>query len=295
MDLGQRRAEYTSRTVALCLTLLVAMGCGSPSPTAPTPLTVTSGPSITATVPTLPAVTPPAAGTALGVTRFLAFGDSITCGAESAPAAQPYLETVNCTPSNGYPERLLGLLQAMVPAVQQSGLLIINRGSGGEGAYPQGEARLRRDLAELMAGPVETRPQALLLLMGVNDLASTTTTPARVASTVASMADIGRVYGLGVIVATMPQTYPGLSPAGVLRDNGSTRIVPFNTELTRLVTGVPDVSLLDLYEGFGGTGAQRLGLMGIDGLHPTPTGHQRMAELFRAEIVRRFPIRRLLQ
>jgi len=294
MEDRQRRESDVSRRLPVCLALLAAIGCGG-SPTSPTPALTTQTVALVVTGPSLPAVTPPAPGTPLGVTRFVAFGDSITCGAESAPAAAPYLETVNCTPSNGYPERLLGLLRAMVPAVQQASLQIINRGSGGEGALPQGEARLRRDLAELMAGPVETRPQALLLLMGVNDLASTTNSPARVASTVASMADIGRVYGLGVIVATMPQTYPGLSPAGVLRDNGSTRIVPFNTELTRLVAGVPDVSLLDLYEGFGGTQAQRLGLMGVDGLHPTPTGHQRMAELFLAEIVRRFPVRRTLQ
>lgn len=294
MSSGQPRVWSGARHLTMCVALAAAAGCGS-SPTAPTQPLVPQTLALVVTGPTVPALTPPASGTALGVTRFLAFGDSITCGTESAPVAQPFLEAVNCTPSNGYPERLLGLLRATVPAVQQSGLQVINRGSGGEGAVLQGEARLRRDLADLMAGPVDARPQALLLLMGVNDLASTTATPARVASSVASMADIGRAYGLGVIVATMPQTYPGLSPAGIPRDNASTRIVPFNAELTRLVTGVPDVSLLDVYEGFGGTAAQRLGLMGVDGLHPTPMGHERMAELFLTEIVRRFPVRRTLQ
>jgi hypothetical protein len=35
--------------------------------------------------------------------------------------------------------------------------------------------------------------------------------------------------------------------------------------------------------------------MGVDGLHPTESGLQRMAETFRTEIIFRFPVRSGLQ
>lgn len=296
MGQGRVHAGFSGSRLLAGMAVVLLAGCGA-SPTSPTPSPGTPTTSPGTGVTTIPADTPAATGTALGATRFIAFGDSITCGAESPalPGAQAYLEQLNCTPLNGYPERLLGLLRDTVPAVQRTGLLMINRGSPGERAMPQGEDRLRRDLAELMARPLGEQPQVLLLLMGVNDLASTEVTPARIASSVANMAQVARLSNLAVVVATMPQTYPGLAPSGLMRDNGHTRIVPFNTELARLVSGVPNVSLLDLYQGFGGTAAQQRGLMGVDGLHPTPAGHLRMAELFRTEIILRFPVRSGLQ
>lgn len=292
----QPRTRAVSRGPRLLVCVAVAWlaGCG-PSPTSPTPspgVVIVSGASPAVTTP---ADSPAVTGTALGATRFIAFGDSITCGTVSAPLIERYLAQLNCTPSNAYPERLLTLLQATVPAVQRTQVKVWNRGNPAEmAAYPQGEQRLREELAELMALPLGQQPQVLLLLMGVNDMNSGYTA-ARAASSVAYLAHIARGQNLSVLVATMPQTFPGLAPSGLLRDNSSPKIVAFNEELTRQLTGVPNVWMVDMYGAFGGTAAQRAGLMGIDGLHPTESGLQRMAETFRTEIIFRFPVRSGLQ
>lgn len=288
------RAVLRGPRLLACVAIAWLSGCGA-SPTSPTPSSgvVTVSPPSPAV--TAPADSPAVPGTALGVTRFVAFGDSITCGTVSAPLIERYLAQLNCTPSNAYPERLLTLLQATVPAVQRTQLKVWNRGNPAEmAAYPQGEQRLREELAELMALPLGQQPQVLLLLMGVNDMNSGYTA-ARAASSVAYLANIARGHNLSVLVATMPQTFPGLAPSGLLRDNSSPKIVAFNEELTRQLTGVPNVWMVDMYGAFGGTAAQRAGLMGVDGLHPTEAGYQRMAETFRTDIIFRFPVRSGLQ
>jgi len=294
MGQGRVHAGFSGSRLLAGMAVVLLAGCGA-SPTSPTPSPGTPTTSPGTGVTTIPADTPAATGTALGATRFIAFGDSITCGTVSAPLIERYLAQLNCTPSNAYPERLLTLLQATVPAVQRTQLKVWNRGNPAEmAAYPQGEQRLREELAELMALPLGQQPQVLLLLMGVNDMNSGYTA-ARAASSVAYLAHIARGHNLSVLVATMPQTFPGLAPSGLLRDNSSPKIVAFNEELTRQLTGVPNVWMVDMYGAFGGTAAQRAGLMGVDGLHPTESGLQRMAETFRTEIIFRFPVRSGLQ
>ena len=119
--------------------------------------------------PPVPASLVPTPPNAVGATRFLAFGDSITCGVISAGTFT--LVPVNCDNTRiGYPERLQSMLSTYNPAQTFS---VRKRGSGGETAA-EGISRLTANLAEL-AGPwvpVSSRPQVLLLLEGINDMTS---------------------------------------------------------------------------------------------------------------------------
>jgi lysophospholipase L1-like esterase len=154
----------------------------------------------------------------------------------------------------------------------------VNLGIPGETAS-QGEGRL--------PGVLNTRrPQVLMLLEGINDMNSGVT-PVRAASSVANMVNMARLYNLTVLVATMPQTYESISPTGVIRENSHDQIVAFNNEIKRLVAGLQNVHVVDLYAAFGSNRS----FMGGDGLHPTESGYQRMAQEFELRIEQIFPVR----
>ncbi|MGE0460006.1 MAG: SGNH/GDSL hydrolase family protein [Vicinamibacterales bacterium] len=274
--------------------VLVVSGACSQSPTAPTPVAdsitlfsvsqqPTSVPAVVIPPPYLPA-------NALGATRFVAFGDSITCGVESA---FDFLVPLPCPSGTyGYPERVQALLTAYNPA---QSFTTTKRGYPGEWAQ-NGINRLKTELAELAAPsvPPGQRPDALLLLEGVNDM-NNGVSATRAAASLAEMAQVGRLYNLTVLVATMPQTWVTEDPnTGQTRQNSADKIVPFNTEVVRLLSGVQNVYIVDIYTAFGGASPNR-SLIGGDGLHPTPAGYDVMAQTFHAAIVARFPVRGSLQ
>ena len=265
------------------MAVVVLLGACSQSPTAPTPAagqvvvgSVSQEPTSTpqAIIPNLPPV--------LGATRFVAFGDSITCGVESLFDS---LVTLPCPSGTaGYPERLRNMLGAYAPG---QSFFVTKRGYPGEWAF-DGEARLRSELTELMSNPTfAARPQGLLLLEGINDM-NNGTSATRAAASLAQLAQIGQLYNLRVLVATMPQTYVNPMSGG---DNSAGKIVPFNNEVRRLLSGLQNVQIVDLYAAFGSNRS----LIGGDGLHPTPAGYDLMAQHFHAAIVQAFPVRGSLQ
>ncbi|MDH4063802.1 MAG: SGNH/GDSL hydrolase family protein [Acidobacteriota bacterium] len=280
-----------SRPVA-ALSLVVAVavlsGACSTSPTAPTPVTGSySLGSVSQEPPSVPSAIIPNLPPVLGATGFLAFGDSITCGIESI--AFDALIDLQCPSGTwGYPERLRGMLGSHAPTQTFS---MNKRGKPGEWAS-DGESRLRSELNELVGPsvPLAQRPQGLLLLEGINDM-NNGVSATRAASSLAQLAQIGRLYNLTVLVATMPQTYEVVSPGGQVRRNSFDKIVPFNNEVRRLLTGVQNVHIVDVYAAFGSNRS----LIGDDGLHPTPAGYDRMAQQFHAAVVAIFPVRGSLQ
>ena len=109
---------------------------------------------------------------------------------------------------------------------------------------------------------------------------------------VAALVDIGRVFNCTVLVGTMFQTRQVTRPDGTIKYNAYDRIVPFNNELRRLVSGRQNVHIVDLYAAFGSDPG---GLLGNDGLHPTPAGYARIADTFRSRIAEVFAVRGSLQ
>lgn len=266
---------FRVRTV-LAAVIAGALAGGACSTTPTSPSTTTSG--VLAGVAQLePPATPQVVipvnpPNRLGATSFMAFGDSITAGVLSSFDGAFLFDA----PAQAYNERLLLILNS---AHAGQSFSVINRGAPGERAS-QGESRLPGELNQ-------HRPRVLLLLEGINDMIGGVS-PERAASSVLQLVQIARLYNVTVLVATMPQTFYSVSPTGVIRENARTQIVPFNTEVRRLVEGLPNVYVVDLYSTFGTD--QGAGLMGNDGLHPTPAGYQRMAEAFYAAIVTRFPV-----
>jgi lysophospholipase L1-like esterase len=209
---------------------------------------------------------------ALGVTRFVAFGDSITYGTLSSFDGLFLFDV----PSHSYPVRLeLGLDAYHAP--QNFG--VGNSGNPGETATAGATfTRFQNVLGS-------ERPQVVLLLEGVNDL-NNGVSQTEISNSLGQMLDYATLRGMAVLIATMPRIYDTSTT-----DRPDERIVPFNNEVQRLAAARANVHVVDLYTAFG----TNRSLMGGDGLHPTPEGYEVMASTFLAAIERAFPVTRTVQ
>ena len=265
------------RWLYLMPALLMATACSTTptSPSSPGQGPLMSHDPFTTLIPQEPppvpprlTVTPP---TALGATRFVAFGDSITYGTLSS--FDGYF--VYDVPSHSYPERLR---LALATYHSPQSFSVVNSGVPGETA---------QDGARRIQSVITTyRPQAVLLLEGINDLYNGDSVSVT-ATSLFRIVDTARQNNVTVLVATMPQTYEVTRPDGEHRDNAASLIVPYNAEITRLATGRLNVHLVDLYRAFG----TNRSLMGGDGLHPTAQGYELMATKFLQNIEEVFPVR----
>ena len=253
----------------LISTLFVSACAQTPtSPTATVP-SVAIGMAPRAEVPVPPRITAVPLR-ALGLTRYMAFGDSITWGATSAWDARFVFAAAN----GGYPERLqVGLNTYHSPQV----FVVFNEGLPGEMA---GSA-----LTRLRSLLTSRRPEVVLLLEGINDLANDFT-PTRVATSVFQLVDAATAVGVPVVVATMFPTYAVVDPDGHFRHNGAAQVPAFNAEIRRLATGRLNVHLLDLEPLM-----SNRSYVGADGVHLTDAGFEVMATAFLQRVETAFPVR----
>ena len=196
----------------------------------------------------------------LAVTKFLSFGDSITLGTTSpAPSLLIY------NPDDAYPLKLQRLLSARY---LDQAIVVTNAGKAGE-KIDAGRARL--------SGVLDANhPQVLLLLHGANDL--NTERGDAISTIIHGLEDmIGKADRRGIKVFLA--TFPPQNPAGD-RGNGAKYVPELNRKIKALAAD-EGATLVDLYAGFGGT---YVGYIGEDGLHPTPAGYDRMAEIWRDAI-----------
>lgn len=277
---------------ALCLTAMAGCAGTADSPAGPSPV-LTVGPSAQdgAAVPT-PDPLPPVS--ALGATKFLAFGDSITCGTPGAfPTMDIAFDDVNCTLPAGspqYPQMARGLLQQASP---MQAIVLDNEGRPGE------EVRLA--LSRFTSLVASRRPQGVLLLEGINDLnnpdihANTTQRINAAVAGLQQLIDVARVYNATVLVGTMFQTCYSENPyTGRVRQNSTTLIVPFNNALRAAVAGRQNVHVVDLYASFGLNNClsdRGTNFVGEDGLHPSPSGYNRIATAFATAVQDKFKVR----
>ena len=215
-------------------------------------------------------ITPPRA---IGITRYMAFGDSITWGAYSAWEGR-FLAAAN----GGYPERLQAALTSRHSPQQ---FVVFNDGSPGEFAV-NALMRFRTSLTT-------RQPQTVLLLEGINDLGNDVP-PAQVAAGVFRMVDAAAALGIPVGVATMYQTYAVTDPDGHYRHNGAAAVPAFNAELRRLAQGRLNVHLVDLEPTMGNRS-----LVGADGVHLTDEGFNAVTAAFLQRIEAAFPVRGSVQ
>jgi len=236
-------------------------GCSRHSPTAPDPQPSPPAgmvpPPPAPPPPPSPAPTPPAK---ISRTRFLAFGDSMTAGTTSAALTSK----LNAGLPQSYPFKLQSLLKQRYSAQMT---VVHNEGLPGEEAS-DAVRRLPRVLHE-------TSPEVVILLHGVNDL----TSPAVVLRTVSflnTMAREARFFGADVFLCTLPPQRPG-----GFRAVDPTALANYNAGLREVARGEGAV-LVDLSR------EMDLSLIGVDGLHPTEAGYDRMAEIILALLRARF-------
>jgi lysophospholipase L1-like esterase len=206
----------------------------------------------------------------LSVTRFLAFGDSITAGA-IAGADGVTLSFVD--PSLAYPGQLQTSLRQRYAAQP---IVVVNDGLSGETAV-DGAARLPAELSRY-------HPQVLLLLEGVNDLhgrlGQNGFPPA--ISALRIMIQQAQASGAQVVVGTLPPAVPGaLFPSTVAL------IDPFNAELMSMALE-SGALIVDLHAAFL---VNLAAWIGPDGLHLSVEGYQQLAQVFLASIQAKFEVR----
>jgi lysophospholipase L1-like esterase len=193
----------------------------------------------------------------LVATRFLAFGDSLTLGVTSAA---PTMLLANRPDS--YPFKLGTLLTARYQTQTPESL---NDGVGGEAASPTGRLRLPGSLDA-------HRPDVLLLMEGTNDLLGGQSAAQRALTALEEMVSLARGRGARVLLATIPPQRAG----GVRnRDRVAAMIPGFNDSIRQIASrqGVP---VVDVYRAL----ENRLDLIGVDDLHPTPQGYDLIAATF---------------
>lgn len=206
---------------------------------------------------------------AIGLTRYMAFGDSITAGATSSWDPRFLFAS-----TNGYPERLLAGLNTYHSPQQ---FTMFNEGQPGEQAV-HALARFKLRLAN-------DRPQAVILLEGFNDVNSGVSVN-QVAISLGQMVDASVAVGVPVLLATMYQTYEVTDPDGNVRHNAASLIPSLNTEIKKIPTGRFNVHLVDLYPLM-----NNRSFVGADGIHTTDSGFEVMATTFLDAIELAFPVR----
>jgi lysophospholipase L1-like esterase len=190
----------------------------------------------------------------LSRTRFMAFGDSLTEGKLSLTPTQ-----LVDSPPHSYPAKLLGLLTERYTSQQ---VIVINEGFGGERA-DESYLRFRAALSQ-------HRPEAVLLMHGVNDLNGIHDERVRsAADAVEDMVKQAKSRGLEAFVATLPPF--GSGPKASCREC----VEPFNA-LIRSIVSHRGATLVDVFAAWAG----RTDLMGADGIHPTEAGYEVISTAF---------------
>lgn len=214
-------------------------------------------------------------GLTIGVTKYLAFGDSVTEGQNGLPE-RLWLEFID--PPNSYPTKLQTLLEGAFP---EQGVTVVNRGRGGEHAQ---EARIR-----LPGELAQHRPGAMTLIDGYNNLLAacktrdvSSVTPQCAAEIEISagalreMVRIARNAGVAhVFVGTVTPSGPHIPPVN------DRRLLPaavdqLNAKIKSQIPGEGGI-VVDVYARFLGHEAE---YNGPDGLHILPAGNQAIAQAF---------------
>jgi lysophospholipase L1-like esterase len=202
-------------------------------------------------------VQPPPAPPKLSLTRFMAFGDSMTEG--KIGFAYPTLVF-----PTSYTLKLEALLETRY-SDQAPSIVVIDEGLGGERAV---DAVSSGRFAQALSAD---QPQVLLLMDGSNDLLDSGA--AAIPDIVKALDAMGsRAAGRGVTVFLA--TLPPENPQG-RNGTAAAAVAPLNAQIASLATS-RQWTLVDVYAAFKGD----LGLIGSDGLHPTDAGYDVIAQAF---------------
>jgi len=206
----------------------------------------------------------------LELTGFTAFGDSLTYGitSDAVTTLQDALvlqrALLEPPPSDAYPNQLKKMLRARYRLQTPN---VYNEGVPGEQVDPDGLAR--------MPGALRAHPtQVLLLMEGTNDLLGLEAGADRAIDGLGRMVRDAKGRGVSVLLATIPPQRAGGAHVPP-RDAVARRIPAFN-ERIRSLAASENVPVVDVYDAM----KDKLYLIGVDDLHPTPQGYVVMAQTF---------------
>ena len=207
----------------------------------------------------------------ISITRIVAYGDSLTEGVTS-----PDPTTLLLNLPDSYPMKL----QAMISArYTDQAVEVFNEGCSGE--FADGSSRNCAGGVQRLPGVLDRdKPQSLLLMHGANDL-NNNQPISGVIGALEQMIDEAHRRGIVVIVASLPPQ----NPEGSRGKNGADDLPEFSRRVKAMAADEGAI-FLDLFNLMG----TYVGYIGVDGLHPTPTGYQRIAELWMEEIQRHFEV-----
>lgn len=236
----------------------------------------------------------------LSVTKFTAFGDSITEGIIDPPppagCRYGFTSFLSMTPPDreserrllqanvdyptSYPTQLRMFLQSRY-ATQS--VIVTNDGSAGEYLAPGGNLPNPDAIMRLRTALDAEKPNVLLLMEGVNDLngAHSAGIPS-IRGWLQDMVLTAQGRGVSVLLGTMlPQR------VGACRGYAPADIAPMNDAI-RAMAANSGATLVDLYQAFGGVADPYIG---IDGLHPNASGYQQMANTFFQTIQSKYEVK----
>ncbi len=214
----------------------------------------------------------------LVVTRFFAFGDSITRGEDgSTPvtsSASRFYPRVILPDSQTYPGLLM---QSLIARYTTQSPIVTNQGLPSEAVTDAGT--LGRFVSFTSSGQYD----AALIMEGTNDLYkarnSTGNADQILATALAGLRTMVRdakSRNMRAFLATIPP----IDPTGFRGMVYGADLVPGFNDSIRTVATLENVPLVDVYQAFGGN----LALLSADGVHPNPGGYQRIADTFFASI-----------
>jgi lysophospholipase L1-like esterase len=224
----------------------------------------------------------------LTVTRFLAFGDSITAGEDGVDGGPPtgglcqpvvtstagVHQRVILPDAQTYPGQLQTELSARYPTQSPT---VVKRGCPGESVTGP-NTRPRFD-ALVSSGQYDV----VLIMEGSNNLESPTSSDPVGTAAVALRLLVGDAKSVGI--RPLLATIPPMSAAG--RRGGGATLVPLLNERIVEIGGAENLTIVDVYAAFNGN----LSLLGDDGLHPNASGYGVIADAFFAAIKNAFQVK----
>jgi lysophospholipase L1-like esterase len=199
----------------------------------------------------------------ISLTRFVAFGDSITLGEDgNTTSIMPMRRPLVILTGRQYPTVLQ---QQLAFTYTAQTILVANEGVAGE--YASAATTLAR-----FVGITATRAYDVVLIMeGSNDL--DLVDPLAIQSVITNLRAMirdARSKNVRPYIATVPP----MNPLG-MRGGGSSLVGTLNDQI-RSLAFQEGITLVDINQAFG----NNLSLLGVDGLHPNANGYALIADTF---------------
>lgn len=212
----------------------------------------------------------------LGVTKLLAFGDSVTRGEDGRPErVRPSV----IDPAAAYPAVLQSLFDRDFPS---QGITVLGAGVSGEPVSCVPPPADPEDTCATDRLPVELaqhRPDVLLILHGYNDLDAGLSAVDKVVTAIRDLIRTARSAGVQrVFVGTIT---PGRTPTGPFRRQRDPEVILMTNAALLAMVPAEGAYVVDLYAAFVG---RELELVADDGLHLTAVGSRVVAETFYARV-----------